>query len=62
MYIDGYNHKEKYVFTENHLRNVRANVQRTKNCFSRKKLHTWKKKVKMVFSRYRRFHEKGTHS
>ena len=42
MYIDGYNHKEKYVFTENHLRNVRANVQRTKNCFcvtgSRKQL------------------------
>ena len=25
MYIDGYNHKEKYVFTENHFRNVRAN-------------------------------------
>jgi len=53
MYIGGYNHKEKYVFTENHLRNVRANVQRKKNCFSRsrKKLHvhTWEKKSKNGF-------------
>ena len=70
MYIDGYNHKEKYVFTENHLRNVRANWLKmfreqnivfvlVKSCMY---ICTWKKQVQMVFSRYRRFHEKGTHS